>query len=207
MLRIGLTGGIASGKTLIAHEFVALGAIVIDTDTIAREVVVPGSAGASRLRKVFGDHVFATDGTLARKRLRQLVFGDPALRLELETLLHPLIRARTLAALATTLAPYAIVAVPLLVETGFAAHVDRVLVVTCPREKQIERLIARDAITRSEAVAMIEAQVTDQARQAAADDVIDNGGPIGATLARVAELHRRYLQIGDNCRTGPAPSE
>jgi dephospho-CoA kinase len=207
VLRVGLTGGIASGKSLVAREFVARGAALVDTDVIARAVVAPGTAGADRVRAVFGDGVFAADDTLDRAALRELVFADAGRRRDLEILLHPLIRAATGAALARAGGPYVIVAVPLLIETGFAAQVDRVLVVTCRPEQQIERLMQRDGVDRERAESMVAAQALDEARLAAADDVIDNSGHIDATRAQVARLHERYLLISDNCRTPAAPAE
>lgn len=207
MLRVGLTGGIASGKSLVAREFVAHGAALVDTDVIAREVVAPGTAGADRVRAVFGGTVFGPDGMLDRGRLREIVFADDLKRRELEILLHPLIRAATAAALASAGGPYVIVAVPLLIETGFVAQIDRVLVVTCRPAQQIERLMQRDNMDHSRAESMVGAQAHDESRLAAADDVIDNSGHVDATLAQVARLHARYLQIGDNCRTRLAPAE
>jgi dephospho-CoA kinase len=207
VLRVGLTGGIASGKSLVAQEFVARGAAFVDTDVIAREVVAAGTAGSHRLRAVFGQAIFSSDGSLDRRRLREIVFADAHKRAELEILLHPLIRAGTLAALTRTRGPYVIIAVPLLIEAGFAAHVDRVLVVHCRREQQIERLMSRDDMDRAKAESMIDAQARGESRLAAADDVIDNSGTIDATLEQVARLHARYLEISDNCRTRPAPAE
>jgi dephospho-CoA kinase len=207
VLRVGLTGGIASGKSVVAREFVALGAALVDTDIIARQVVAPGTAGARRLRAVFGGGIFAADDVLDRAQLRELVFADAGKRRQLETLLHPLIRASTSAALAHANGPYVIVAVPLLIETGFVTQVDRVLVVTCRPEQQIERLMQRDGVDRHRAESMVGAQAASDARLAVADDVIDNGGHIDATRAQVARLHAQYFQIGDNCRTRFAPAK
>ena len=206
MLRVGLTGGIASGKTLVAREFSRRGAALVDADVIARAVVEPDTPGADRLRAVFGDGIF-DGGLVDRRRLRELVFADADRRRELERLIHPLIRAKTLAALAASHGPYVVVAVPLLVETGFATHVDRVLVVTCRREQQIERLMRRDGIDRAGAESMLGAQASDASRLAVADDVIDNSETIEAARAQVARLHARYSEIGDNCRARSGPAE
>jgi dephospho-CoA kinase len=192
---VGLTGGVASGKSLVARQFVRLGAELVDTDEIAREVVAPGEPGLAAIREEFGAGVITAAGELDRRALRKLVFDDPAKRRRLETLLHPSIRARTLARLEAASGPYAIVAVPLLVETGFGALVDRVLVVDAPEEAQLARLMRRDGLPRAEAAAMIASQAKRAARLAAAHDVIDNGGDERATHAQVERLHRLYVEL------------
>lgn len=192
---VGLTGGIASGKSLVASQFVALGVKLVDTDVIAREVVAPGEPALERLREAFGPAVFTASGELNRAALRTLVFEDAEKRRELEAILHPLIRARTLAALARVTGPYAIVAVPLLVETDFKKLVDRVLVVDCPVELQLERLMRRDGLSRAAALAMIHAQTDRATRLKAAHDVIDNSGDRERTRRQVLELHARYLEL------------
>lgn len=192
---VGLTGGVASGKSLVARQFVRLGAQLIDTDEIAREVVAPGEPGLAAIREEFGAGVLTAAGELDRRALRKLVFDDADKRRRLETLLHPSIRARTLERLETATGPYAIVAVPLLVETDFGSLVDRVLVVDAPEEAQLERLMRRDGLPRAEAAAMIAAQAKRAVRLAAAHDVIDNGGDERATLVQVERLHRLYLEL------------
>jgi dephospho-CoA kinase len=192
-LVVGLTGGIASGKSAVAAVFVALGAGLVDTDAVAREVVAPGEPGLAAVRAAFGNKVLLPSGELDRAALRGLVFEDEAKRRQLESLLHPLIRVRTLAKLAEVRTPYAIVAVPLLVETDFRQLVDRVLVVDCPEHLQLERLMKRDAIPRPEALAMLRAQADRATRLKAAHDVIDNSGTREATRTQVELLHRRYL--------------
>lgn len=194
-LIVGLTGGIASGKSFVASMFVKLGVPLVDTDVVAREVVAPGEPGLTAVAAEFGPKILRSDGTLDRAALRSLVFEDDARRRKLELILHPSIRARTLAKLASIEAPYALVAVPLLVETDFAALVDRVLVVDCPESAQLERLIKRDAIPRAEALAMVRAQADRATRLKAAHDVIDNSGSADATRRQVEQLHRRYLEI------------
>lgn len=195
MFTIGLTGGVASGKSLVAKKFVELGAALVDTDVIAREVVAPGEPGLAAIRKVFGPSVFDDNGNLDRAAMRHLVFHDPAKRKALETLLHPRIRARMLGQIAASTGPYTIVAVPLLVESGFAPLFDRVLVVDCPEETQIERLMRRDGISEQDAVAILAAQTSRARRLEVADDVIDNSGTLEATYAQVEALHRRYLEL------------
>ena len=194
-LAVGLTGGIASGKSAVAAMFVALGAGLVDTDVVAREVVAPGEPGLAAVRAAFGAKVLLPSGELDRAALRGLVFENEAKRRQLEMWLHPLIRARTLAKLAEIVTPYALVAVPLLVETDFGQLVDRVLVVDCPEHLQLERLMKRDAIPRPEALAMLRAQADRGTRLKAAHDVIDNSGTREATRGQVELLHRRYLEL------------
>jgi dephospho-CoA kinase len=199
-LRIGLTGGIASGKSAVASEFARLGVPVIDTDALAREVVEPGQAALDAVVREFGSDVLAADGRLDRRRLRGLVFADPARRRALEAILHPAIRALQKVRLEAVTAPYVVIAIPLLVEGGRRDDVDRVLVVDCPREIQRTRLLARDGETEAGADAILAAQATREARLAAADDVLGNSGPLEALGPRVLDLHRRYLALA----TGPA---
>jgi dephospho-CoA kinase len=194
-LVVGLTGGIASGKSLVGAMFVKLGAPLIDTDVIAREVVAPGEPGLTAIVKQFGTGVLSASGDLNRPALRSLVFADETKRRQLESILHPLIRSRTLAKLGDLEAPYALVAVPLLVETNFGALVDRILVVDAPESAQLERLMRRDAIPKPEALAMLRAQADRATRLRAAHDVIDNGGTSEATRRQVELLHRRYLDL------------
>ena len=192
MLRVGLTGGIASGKTTVANYFAELGAGIVDTDHVAREVVAPGEPGLDAVREAFGPSIISSSGELDRRALRTAVFADPEKRHRLEEILHPLIRARTLEQLNRIHAPYAMVVVPLLLETGFESLVDRVAVVDCPREMQLERLLLRDGIDPDEAESMLSAQSDREARLARADDVIDNSGDLDVTRAQVRELHARY---------------
>jgi dephospho-CoA kinase len=199
-LRVGLTGGIASGKSTVASLFGELGAGVIDTDEIARQLVLPGSHALDQIVERFGDQILAPDGALDRRRLRAIVFASPASRSELETILHPPIRAEALARAAASTAPYVLLVVPLLFETGFDRLVDRKLVVDCTESQQIARLTGRDGVGASEARAMLAAQMTREGRKAGADDIIDNSGSLEATRDQVARLHERYLQLATNCR-------
>lgn len=201
--RIGLTGGIASGKTSVAEHFVALGAALVDTDVVAREVVAPGTPGLEAVREEFGNEIMTPDGELDRARLRALVFGDTSHRRRLEAIVHPRIRRRTLELMAEATGPYVLVAVPLLVETGFAELVDRVLVVDCSVKVQIRRLMQRDSMSEEDAKAAIAAQADRARRLQAADDVIDNGGALEATARQVERLHARYLAMAaaQDCRS------
>ncbi len=195
VLTIGLTGGVASGKSTVAAMFAERGARLIDTDAIAREVVAQGEPGLDAVRAVFGDGVMTPGGDLDRAALRRVVFRDTDKRRTLETLLHPLIRERTLERLAKIDGPYALIVVPLLVETDFGRLVDRVLVVDCPESLQLERLMRRDGIPRTDALAMLAAQADRPTRLQAADDVLDNSGDPQTTRRRVADLHERYLEL------------
>jgi dephospho-CoA kinase len=194
-LVVGLTGGIASGKSLVGAMFVKLGASLIDTDVVARDVVALGTPGLAAVAAQFGSKILLPSGELNRPALRSLVFADDAKRRQLEAILHPLIRSRTRAKLAELEAPYALVAVPLLVETDFGELVDRILVVDAPEPAQLERLMRRDAIPRAEALEMLRAQADRATRLKAAHDVIDNSGTTESTRRQVELLHRRYLDL------------
>ncbi|HEU5136840.1 MAG TPA: dephospho-CoA kinase [Steroidobacteraceae bacterium] len=200
--RIGLTGGIASGKTTVANLFAALGVPVVDTDLLAREVVAPGSPLLAQIAARVGAEVLTPDGSLDRRELRSRVFADPALRVWLEQLTHPAIRALTDERCEAARAPYVIVAIPLLVETGAAERFDRVLVVDCDPDLQLARLMARDGARRDEALAMLAAQAPREKRLAVADDVVHNDGDIARLRDQVEKLHRQYLaQASDKART------
>jgi dephospho-CoA kinase len=195
VFRVGLTGGIASGKSTVARLFEALGIPVIDTDVLAREVVAPGEPLLAQIAARFGAGVMAADGSLDRKALRTIVFADPAARADLEQLTHPAIRAR-LEALSEVLGgPYQLLVIPLLVETGGRTPVDRVLVVDCSEALQIRRLQARDGATLEQAHQILAVQAKREARLAMANDVIVNEGDLGAVRDRVASLHATYLKL------------
>jgi dephospho-CoA kinase len=194
MLVIGLTGGIGCGKSRVSELFQQLGVPVIDADRVAREVVEPGQPALAEIRQRFGETVMLPTRGLDRKRLRAIVFQDPQARHDLEQILHPRIRARMQERLASLDTPYAILSIPLLLEAG-QQTVDRVLVIDCPPEAQIERVCARDRITPEQAGKIMETQVDRQTRLAAADDLIDNTGPPEALKPQVQALHARYLGI------------
>ena len=207
MLRVGLTGGIASGKSQVAEMFAALGVPIVDTDRIARDVVAPGTPGFAAVRAAFGQAILAADGSLDRTKLKDLVFDNSVERRRLERILHPLIRAATLVGLAAIDAPYAVIVVPLLLETDFAALVDRILVVDCPTQMQLERLMRRDSVSRQRAESVLAAQLDRAARLDAADDVIDNGGALEHTRVQVAALHAAYLKLARDCPSPRAGAE
>lgn len=201
VFRVGLTGGIASGKSTVTRLFEALGVPVIDTDVLAREVVAPGEPLLGQIAARFGAGVLAADGSLDRTALRAIVFSDAAARADLEQLTHPAIRAR-LEALSTVLGgPYQLLVIPLLVETGGRTPVDRVLVVDCSEALQIRRLQARDGTTLEQARQILAAQATREARLAMANDVIVNEGDLGAVRDRVANLHATYLKLAGQAAT------
>jgi dephospho-CoA kinase len=203
--RIGLTGGIACGKTTVANLFAALGVPIIDTDILAREVVAPGSPLLAQIAAHFGASVLAADGSLDRRELRSRVFADAAERQWLEQLTHPAIRALTDERCDAAVGPYCMVAIPLLVETGAVDRFARVLVVDCEPALQLARLVARDGTTRAEAEQMLAAQAPRAARLAVADDLIANNGDIAPLRDQVEKLHRQYVAAAkaqsDNSRT------
>ncbi len=196
-LRIGLTGGIASGKTTVARFFAELGAPIIDTDIIAREVVVVGSPALDEIRRAFGDGVFNDDGTLDRKAMRKLVFSDTDTRRQLEGILHPRIREATLEQAAAVTYPYMIIVIPLLVESSMKKFLDRILVVDCSEDVQLSRLVSRDADGADQARRIIAAQASREQRLAIADDVVSNDGDLDDTRRRVDELHNEYLAMSE----------
>ena len=195
MRLVGLTGGIASGKSAAADAFARRGITVVDTDRIARQVVEPGTPGLAALVREFGPDILDADGRLDRGRLRQQVFQDAAARRRLERLLHPLIREEALRQSRAAPSPYAVLVVPLLVESGWDTLVDRVLVVDLPEAEQLRRLLRRDALDRATAEAMVAAQASRARRLQAADDVIENSGSQADLDRAVERLHRHYLEL------------
>ncbi len=194
MFCVGLTGGVASGKTTVAALFAELGAGLVDTDEVAREVVAVGEPGLEAIVAAFGTAIVLDAGGLDRRSLREIVFHDADARRKLEAILHPLIRARTRTQLDALQAPYAMVVVPLLIETNFSDIVDRVLVVDCPRDLQLRRLIQRDQISAEDAEAMVAAQVDRETRRARADDIIDSSQSLATIGDRSTALHAGYLR-------------
>jgi len=193
---VGLTGGIGSGKSAAADEFARLGAAVVDTDAIARELTEPGGAALAHIKALFGEAFVAPSGAMDRKRMREHVFADAAAKRALEELLHPMIRAEAERRIAQAAAPYVVYVVPLLVESGsYRTRVDRVLVVDAPEALQLARVRARSGLGEAEVRAIMASQLSRAARLAAADDVIDNGGTIQALRNQVAALHAKYLKL------------
>jgi len=199
--RVGLTGGIASGKSTAAKFFGALGVPIIDTDQLARDVVEPGQPPLERLVERFGPSILTPDGHLDRPVLRTIAFSDAKARADLESLLHPAIGAAAEARSAEAGGIYQILVIPLLVEKSLGTQLDRVLVVDCDEELQIRRLQARDGSTLEEARAILNAQTSRTARLKAAHDVIKNEGDMSAVRDQVATLHARYLELAQQART------
>ena len=197
-LVVGVTGGIGSGKSTVCAAFERHGIPTIDTDQVAREVVMPGTDGLAAVVAEFGPGVLAADGTLDRPALRRIVFADPERRVVLEALLHPRIRARVREHLAAVTTPYCLVGIPLLTERSGHGYLDRVLVVDCPEEIQIARVMSRDKLTASEVAAIMGSQASRQERLAIADDVVTNTRDLTAIHAQVDILHDRYLELARN---------
>jgi dephospho-CoA kinase len=198
--RVGLTGGIASGKSTAAGFFEGLGVPILDSDKIAREVVEPGQPPLERLIERFGPTILTPDGHLDRPALRNIVFSDPKARADLEALTHPAIGAAMEARSATAGGPYQILVIPLLVEKNLSSHVDRVLVVDCDEALQISRIHRRDGSSRKQAEAILSAQAPRAARLKAADDVIRNDAAVDSVQKQVAALHDRYLKFAAKAR-------
>ena len=193
MLKIGLTGGIGSGKTAASDHFARLGAEVIDTDLLSRELVEPGQAALQEIADTFGPGVLTDDGHLDRARLGELVFGDPGARERLEAILHPRIRDAMLRRAEQSLAPYVVFVIPLLFETGQQALVDRVLLIDAPEDLQRARVAARDRIDEVQISRIIDAQADRETRLSGADDIVRNDGDIASLHAKIEKLHRKYL--------------
>ena len=198
MFCVGLTGGIASGKSAVADRFAARGIAVVDADVAARDVVAPGQPALAEIAAVFGNGVLQADGTLDRAALRRHVFDDDAARRRLEAILHPRIRVRMREHAQRAGGPYVIVAIPLLAEGGGRLAypwLDRILVVDVPREVQLARLVRRDGIEVALAERMVAAQADRASRLAIADDVIVNEGALALLDAEVDALDRRYRAL------------
>jgi dephospho-CoA kinase len=195
-LAIGLTGGIGSGKTRVADLFREFGATIIDTDEIARGLTTTRGAATSAIAREFGPDYLAADGALDRDRMREAVFSDPAARRKLEGILHPRIRDAVGAALAAATTPYAVVVVPLLIETGaYRDTVQRIAVVDCSEELQVARVMQRSGLTPEQVRAIMATQANRPERLARADDVISNEGDVDVLRAQVLGLHGKYLGL------------
>jgi dephospho-CoA kinase len=197
-LRIGLTGGIASGKSTVTQRFAELGVPVIDADVASRAVVEPGSIGLQQVVQRFGPQILGSRGELNRAALRAEIFGDPKLRKELEGILHPLIRAYMEQRTKAVVSPYLIMAIPLLIESGSARErVDRILVIDAQESEQLRRLIERDGSSAEQARAILGSQAARATRLAAADDVLLNDGTVTNLRQAVDRLHERYLSLSN----------
>jgi len=199
MLSVGLTGGIASGKTTVSNLFAALGVPVIDTDIISRRLLETGSPAYTSVRDHFGDPILEDENKVDRGRLRELIFSHPDEKRWLENLLHPLIAEECgLEKQRYTTSKYLLIVVPLLFEAGFEGLVERICVVDCPQEVQITRLLKRDGISLPLAKDMLAQQWSNGQRTAAADDIIDNHNAITDLASQITALHQSYLRIADD---------
>ncbi len=198
MLIIGLTGGIGSGKSSVSRVFASLGISVIDADSVARDIVKPGMPALSRIAQEFGPDAIGTDKQLDRQYLRDLVFEDEPARRRLEAIMHPLIRTEMFRRARDITSAYGVFEIPLLVETRQMDIVDRVLVVDCPEELQIERIKQRDQLPEDQIRAIMSAQATRHQRRNQADDIIVNDTSTELLEKHVQELHRKYLELAAN---------
>lgn len=193
---VGLTGGIGSGKTTVADMFAAHGAFVIDTDHIAHQLTVAGGPAIAAIRSQFGDSFLTPSGAMDRTKMREYVFADTAAKARLEAILHPLIRAETERAAAQAAGAYLLFVVPLLVESGnWKQRVSRVLVVDCPEQLQVDRVMKRSGLTDAQVRAIMATQATRAARLAAADDVVVNAGEPSTLTPQVSRLHALYTEL------------
>lgn len=196
---VGLTGGIGSGKTTVANLFAAQGAGLVDADEISRRLTAQAQPAVAEIARKFGAQFIAADGSLDRARMRNLVFADAAARKDLEAILHPLVRQETTRQIVASTAPYVIVVVPLLIESGaYRGRMDRILVVDCAPEIQISRVIERSGLSRNEVLAIIATQASRRQRLNEADDVIHNDDGLEMLSAQVTPLHLRYLGLATN---------
>ncbi|WP_417067845.1 dephospho-CoA kinase [Niveibacterium terrae] len=204
MFTVGLTGGIGCGKSVVADEFEALGAVIVDADRISHELTGPGGAAIEAIAAQFGAGMLTRDGALDRRAMRERVFAESAARRDLEAILHPLIRHECAARLAAAHGPYALLVVPLLIETGhYRSLCDRIAVVDCPESVQIERVIARNGLSEAAVRAVIAAQASRAARLAAANDVIENGGSLATLKQQLPPLDALYRRLaGTQVGTG-----
>ena len=206
MLKVGLTGGIASGKSTVSKIFASFGAKVLDADEVAREVLLPGQPAWTRLRQVFGEEFFHPDGTVKRKQLRKLVFADPEKRSQLNAIVHPEVmeeinrRSEILSSSAQN--GVLLVDVPLLLEVGVANRFDKVVVVYVSESVQINRLQQRDGISEEEAKQALKVQMALSKKVEQADYLIDNSGTLEETLAQVEKVWDELLELARDLRRG-----
>ncbi len=199
MLVVGLTGGIATGKSLVAEKLASLGAVVVDADEAAREVVAPGRPALEEIRARFGDKIIGPDGTLDRPALARIVFHDGSARRDLEKIVHPRVFERMAEAVSRTRErnPEGVVVlvVPLLFETGYDRSVDRTAAVVCRPDQQVERVMTRDGLSREEAMARLSAQWPIEEKRRKADDVIENKASPEEALKQVEVLFPQWVLL------------
>ena len=197
-LYIGLSGGIASGKTIVSDEFSSLGADIIDTDIIARELIFPGSETLNEIVSVFGENVLQDDGNLNRKLMRQIIFSEKDKKITLEKIMHPKIHNKVKLKIQSASGYYQIIVVPLLLQSPVLDFIHRVLIIDCDEKIQINRLIKRDNISEELAIKMIENQSKRKERLAIADDVILNEGRLEEIKHEVKKLNDFYIKISSS---------
>lgn len=204
---VGLTGGIGSGKSAVADLLAAHGAAIIDTDQISHALTAPGGLAMAQIAHTFGDNFLTSEGALNRAAMRERVFSDPEARRALEAILHPLIAAQTRAEAQAANGAYLVFVVPLLVESGrWKERVDRVLVVDCSKELQVERVMRRNQLSAAQVNAIMATQASRAQRLAVADDVITNEQPLESLATEVERLHQRYLSMAAAKQT-PLPGK
>lgn len=196
MLKVGLTGGIGSGKSTVAKSLIAKGITVVDADQIAREVVEPGEVALQEIVEAFGEQILHDDGTLNRAALKQVIFSDPKAKKQLESILHPRIRQRILSRVnEATDTAYVVADIPLLVESHYPDHFDRVIVVDCPVEQQLSRVLERDHLNEVQIKAIINSQASREQRLAVATDVLDNSGTLESLKMQIDKLHETLISL------------
>ncbi|MEX2524698.1 MAG: dephospho-CoA kinase [Gammaproteobacteria bacterium] len=201
MLRIGLTGGIASGKSTVSNMFRSLGVPVIDADEIVREISRPGEPAYDEIIALFGNNIVNEEGYLRRDLIKDIIFKKTELKNKLENIIHPRVRDEIEERIASSNYPYCILSIPLLLETGADYGIDRILVIDAPVKIQLKRIIKRDGISEDLALSIIESQIDRQERLSSADDIIVNTGDTKHLEREVAILHRKYLDLASTYET------
>ena len=194
-MRVGLTGGIGSGKSTVKNYFDELGVPTIDADEISHRLTMPGQAAFNEVVDLFGKESLDESGNLNRRHLRELIFTEPALKIKLEAIIHPRVRAEIQTFINQVKYPYCIISIPLLLETGGQATVDRVLVVDAPEELQVERVTRRDNTNEDQTRSIIMAQISRSERLRAAHDIIVNDGNMSDMKIRVVNIHNKYIEL------------
>jgi len=202
MLKVGLTGGIASGKSTVSQLFSTLGIDIIDADLIAHQLVEPGQDCLDKITQTFGENFLLNNGELDRHQLRQLIFSDPEAKQQLEAILHPKIRQQLIIQSNNSSSPYCILSVPLLIEAKMASLVNRILVIEIDADEQLKRLCQRDDISKSQAVDIVVAQSSSLQRTSMADDIIINNNSIEKLNVVVESLHKKYLDLAKTISIG-----
>ena len=199
-LRIGLTGGIGSGKSAVSDMFRSLGVPVFDADVIARQIVEPGMPAYNQVIDLFGEKIVSNDGSLKRDLIRDIVFRDQELKRRLEEIIHPRVQKEMEDRVKSCGYPYCILSIPLLFETNADHRVDRVLVIDADEQFQLDRILKRDNLSVEQARAIMNSQTDRHSRLKAADDIIDNNGSPEATRKQVEEMHEKYLELSSQTR-------